>query len=67
MHAGEIILLGWPWIGWPATGIVMTEGMSIPVIPELFHFTYLILNPGASFGLLLNTSRLFLSQHNCEW
>ena len=36
---------------------VMTEGMSIPVIPGVFHFTY-VLNPGAAFGLL-KYQRLF--------
>ena len=29
----------------------LTLGMSIPVIPNVFHITY-ILNPGAAFGIL---------------
>ena len=35
----------------------MVLGMSIPVIPDIFHLTY-ILNPGAAFGILEN-QRLF--------
>lgn len=37
---------------------MMTEGQSIPVIPNIFHLTY-ILNPGAAFGMFAH-SRTFL-------
>jgi signal peptidase II len=38
----------------------MTEGMSIPVIPGLMSFTY-ILNPGAAFGLLEHRRLFFIA------
>ena len=37
----------------------MTLGQSIPVVPGLFHLTY-IENPGAAFGILSNQRILFL-------
>ena len=37
----------------------MTEGMSIPVINNIFHITY-VLNPGAAFGLLENQRLIFI-------
>lgn len=37
----------------------MSLGMSIPVIPEIFHLTY-ILNPGAAFGILENQRFFFV-------
>lgn len=37
----------------------MNLGMSIPVIPSVFHFTY-ILNPGAAFGILENQRIFFV-------
>ena len=37
----------------------MTIGQSIPVIPDIFHITY-IENPGAAFGILANHRILFL-------
>ncbi len=37
----------------------MSEGMSIPVVPEFFHLTY-ILNPGAAFGLFVDQQWLFI-------
>ena len=37
----------------------MTLGMSIPVIKDVFHITY-ILNPGAAFGILENQQIFFI-------
>ena len=37
----------------------MTLGMSVPVVPHVFHITY-ILNPGAAFGILANQRWFFL-------
>lgn len=37
----------------------MTPGMSLPVVADLFHITY-ILNPGAAFGILENQRMLFI-------
>lgn len=37
----------------------MTPGMSLPVVADLFHITY-ILNPGAAFGILENQRTLFI-------
>lgn len=37
---------------------MMAEGQSIPIIPNIFHLTY-ILNPGAAFGMFAITE-LFL-------
>ena len=37
----------------------MTEGMSIPILPGIFHLTY-ILNPGAAFGLFAEQRWLFI-------
>ena len=36
----------------------MQEGLSIPVLPGIFHITY-ILNPGAAFGLFEEQQWLF--------
>lgn len=38
----------------------MRLGMSIPVIPDIFHITY-ILNPGAAFGILENQRWFFVA------
>ena len=38
----------------------MQEGMSIPVIQGIFHFTY-VLNPGAAFGMLPNNRSFFIA------
>lgn len=38
----------------------MKLGMSIPVIHETFHFTY-ILNPGAAFGILQCQTKFFVA------
>ena len=38
----------------------MSLGMSIPVIPNIFHLTY-ILNPGAAFGILENQRFFFVA------
>ena len=38
----------------------MTEGMSIPIVPDIFHLTY-ILNAGAAFGLLENQRFFFIA------
>ena len=37
----------------------MQEGLSIPVLPGIFHITY-ILNPGAAFGLFEEQQWLFI-------
>lgn len=37
----------------------MFLGQSIPIIPQIFHLTY-ILNPGAAFGILENQRYLFI-------
>lgn len=37
----------------------MVQGMSIPVVPNIFHITY-ILNPGAAFGLLEHQTLLLI-------
>ncbi|EGO63233.1 signal peptidase II [Acetonema longum] len=38
----------------------MTLGMSIPVVPDIFHITY-ILNPGAAFGILEHQTTIFIA------
>ena len=38
---------------------LMQVGMSIPMIPDAFHITY-ILNPGAAFGILKNYQFVFV-------
>ena len=38
---------------------MMTEGQSIPVIPNIFHLTY-ILNPGAAFGMFAHSRTFFI-------
>lgn len=38
----------------------MTPGLSIPIIPNVFHITY-ILNPGAAFGILENQRIFFIA------
>lgn len=38
---------------------VMLPHMSVPVIPQIFHITY-ILNSGAAFGILENKRLLFI-------
>lgn len=38
----------------------MTEGESIPVIEDFFHWTY-VLNPGAAFGMLPHSRLFFLA------
>jgi lipoprotein signal peptidase len=38
----------------------MMPGMSIPVIPGIFHITY-VLNPGAAFGILEHQTWFFLA------
>ena len=37
----------------------MTLGESIPILPNIFHITY-ILNPGAAFGLFANQTFFFI-------
>lgn len=37
----------------------MVEGDSIPLIPNIFHLTY-VLNPGAAFGMLAHRTPLFI-------
>lgn len=37
----------------------MLPGMSIPVVDNIFHITY-VLNPGAAFGILENQRLLFI-------
>jgi len=37
----------------------MQPGESIPVLPPVFHITY-ILNPGAAFGMLANRTAFFI-------
>lgn len=37
----------------------MFVGQSIPIVPQIFHLTY-ILNPGAAFGILENQQWLFI-------
>lgn len=38
----------------------MSLGMSIPVIADIFHITY-ILNPGAAFGILEHQTVIFVA------
>ncbi len=38
----------------------MLPGMSIPVIENIFHITY-VLNPGAAFGILENQRMFFIA------
>jgi len=38
---------------------MMLVGMSIPVVADVFHITY-ILNPGAAFGILENQRMFFI-------
>jgi len=38
---------------------MMLVGMSIPVVTDVFHITY-ILNPGAAFGILENQRMFFI-------
>ncbi len=38
----------------------MQEGMSIPVIKDIFHITY-VLNPGAAFGIMENQRWFFIA------
>ena len=38
---------------------VMAEGQSIPIIPNIFHLTY-ILNPGAAFVMFAHNLSLIL-------
>lgn len=40
----------------------MTLGQSIPLIPNVFHLTY-ILNKGAAFGILANQRLFFMYSH----
>jgi signal peptidase II len=40
--------------------IHMTQGMSIPVVENVFHITY-ILNPGAAFGILEHQTYFFIA------
>lgn len=40
--------------------IKMTQGMSIPVLEDVFHLTY-ILNPGAAFGMLEHNRFFFIA------
>jgi len=37
----------------------MTEGMSIPIIDQVFHLTF-VLNPGAAFGMLEHNREFFI-------
>lgn len=37
----------------------MLEGESIPLIPNIFHLTY-VLNPGAAFGMLAHRTEIFI-------
>ena len=37
----------------------MTEGMSLPIIDNIFHLT-LVLNPGAAFGMLEHNRDFFI-------
>ena len=37
----------------------MTEGMSIPIINQVFHLTF-VLNPGAAFGMLEHNREFFI-------
>ena len=37
----------------------MMPGESIPLVPQVFHFTY-VLNPGAAFGILENQRMFFI-------
>ncbi len=42
----------------------MTPGESIPLIPQMFHFTY-VLNPGAAFGIMENQRVFFIAAGVC--
>lgn len=39
--------------------LFMWEGQSIPLIPRVFHLTY-VRNPGAAFGILAYQTRFFI-------
>lgn len=39
---------------------LMVEGQSLPVIPHVFHLTY-IRNPGAAFGLFAHQTAFFIA------
>ncbi len=43
-----------------AVRMLMYQGESIPVLPSVFHLTY-IMNPGAAFGILPNQNVLFIT------
>lgn len=42
----------------------MTLGETIPLVPRIFHFTY-VLNPGAAFGILENERIFFIVAGIC--
>lgn len=61
--AGLIIFFGVLILDQLAKHIVMSTmmlGQSIPVIPGIFHITY-ILNPGAAFGILADARWFFVA------
>lgn len=42
-----------------AVKLSMLPGESIPIVPDVFHLTY-VLNPGAAFGILENQRMFFI-------
>ncbi|MBR2214487.1 MAG: signal peptidase II [Selenomonadaceae bacterium] len=42
-----------------AVKVFMYPGESIPILPQIFHLTY-VLNPGAAFGILENQRLFFI-------
>ena len=47
------------WLTKLLVASLMLEGESIPVVPGIFHLTY-VLNPGAAFGMLEGSRWFFL-------
>ena len=55
-----LIVVGIDQLGKYYVQAKLAPGMSIPVIGDVFHITY-VLNPGAAFGILQNQTYFFLA------